>query len=275
MGACKYCGKDAGFLSNSHSECKAKHDEGVRDLTSVLLACFRSKQDFYLRAAEINRIMHDAYIEAKSKEDIYVSVLDTAIEEYLGDGIIDDAEKKVVARYIQFSNLPQDILNRNHAIEKMLQAEVISDILNGKIPAPKIRIESNFPFMLQKSENLVWLFRNITLHEQKIQKEYVGRNRGLSFRICKGVYYRTGGFKGHPIEKTIMQRISIGTVCLTDKHIYYHSPERSFKIPYSKIINIESYSNGVGIHKDGATSKPIFFENLDSWFCYNVIANLK
>ena len=97
----------------------------------------------------------------------------------------------------------------------------------------------------------------------------------MSIRVCKGVYYRTGGFKGHPIETTVMQKVSKGTICLTTKHLYYHSPEKSFKIPYSKIINLESYSNGLGIHKDGISSKPIFFEGLDSWFSCNVIENLR
>jgi hypothetical protein len=157
----------------------------------------------------------------------------------------------------------------------MLQSEVLLDILNGKKPNPKITIGGDFPFMLNKNENIVWLFRNITLHQQKVQREYVGRSRGISVRVMKGVYYRTGGFKGHPIETTIMQKIGTGSVCFTDKHIYFHSPEKSLKIPYSKILSVDSYSNGIGLQKDGANDKPIFLEGLNSWFAYNVIANFK
>ena len=91
----------------------------------------------------------------------------------------------------------------------------------------------------------------------------------------KGVYYRTGGFKGHPVETTIMQRIGVGSVCLTDKNLYFSSPEKSLKIPYSKILSIDSYSNGIGLQKDGANDKPMFLEGINCWFTYNVIANLK
>ena len=97
----------------------------------------------------------------------------------------------------------------------------------------------------------------------------------MSFRIMKGVYYRTGGFKGYPVETTIIQKMGTGSVCFTDKNIYFASPEKSIKIPYYKILSVDSYSNGIGIQKDGANDKPIFLEGVDSWFAYNVIANYK
>ncbi len=275
MGKCKYCGKDSGWFSNCHDECKQKYEFGVSKLTELFQSCFHNKIDFYLKEKEIKTIMAESFIENQFKEDLFVKVIDAAIETYLDDGVIDDEEKRMIARFIQFSGLLTATLNRNNAIEKMLQSDVLCDVLNGRKPNPKITIAGDFPFLLNKDENFIWLFRNITLHQQKIQREYVGRNRGISVKLMKGVYYRTGGFKGHPIETTIMQKIGVGCVCFTDKHLYYSSPEKSLKIPYSKILTVDSYANGVVIQKDGVNDKPIFFEGLNSWFAYNVIANLK
>ena len=176
---------------------------------------------------------------------------------------------------MQFTGLPQSVLNANQSLEKVVQSKVLQDILQGNVPAPNITINGDFPFLLGKGEHLIWLFRDITLHQQKVQREYVGRSRGVSVRVMKGVYYRTGGFKGHPVETTVMQRIGIGSVCLTDKNLYFASPEKSLKIPYTKILSIDSYSNGIGLQKDGASAKPMFLEGINSWFTYNVIANLK
>lgn len=44
---------------------------------------------------------------------------------------------------------------------------------------------------------------------------------------------------------------------------------------FSKILSLDPYSNGLGVQKDGANDKPMFFENLNSWFCFNAISNLK
>lgn len=275
MGKCKYCGKDAGFFRSKHDECEAKYKDGLNRINKIISNSFYLNEDFYFKEKEIKSIVTSCYIDTVSLENEYIKVFDQAVDRYLEDGIISTKEEQMVARFIQFTGMPQNKLNVHKSLEKVLQSKVLEDILSGNKPKPRITIAGDFPFMLGKTESLIWLFRNITLHQQKVRKEYVGRSSGVSVRIMKGVYYRTGGFKGHPVETTIMQRIGVGSVCLTDKNLYFSSPEKSFKIPYSKILSVESYSNGVGIQKEGANDKPIFLENINSWFVYNVIANLK
>ncbi|MDB8962976.1 hypothetical protein PN569_08270 [Parabacteroides merdae] len=275
MGKCKYCGKDAGFFRSKHDECEAKFRSGLNQINSIVANCFVTNEDFYLKEREIKAIVANSCIDAISLENEYVKVFDQAVDRYLNDGIISTREEQMVARFLQFTGMQQARLNENKSLEKVLQSKVLEDILSGNKPKPRITIAGDFPFMLGKTENLIWLFRNITLHQQKVRREYVGRSSGVSVRIMKGVYYRTGGFKGHPVETTVMQRVGVGSVCLTDKNLYFSSPEKSLKIPYSKILSVESYSNGVGLQKDGVNDKPIFLENINSWFVYNVIANLK
>lgn len=275
MGKCKYCGQDAGFFHSKHEECEKKFNQGLASIKQIVSTCFTNKEDFYLKDREIKNIVESSHIDNTALQQIYCSVFDDAIDNYLNDGVIDTQENQTVARFMQFTGLPQSVLNANQSLEKVVQSKVLQDILQGNVPAPNITINGDFPFLLGKGEHLIWLFRNITLHQQKVQREFVGRSRGVSVRVMKGVYYRTGGFKGHPVETTVMQRIGIGSVCLTDKNLYFASPEKSLKVPYTKILSIDSYSNGIGLQKDGASDKPMFLEGLNSWFTYNVIANLK
>lgn len=275
MGKCKYCGKDTGFLRSKHEECERRFNQGLAAIKQIVAGCFASKEDFYLKDSEIKRIASEAHIDDVSFKCELCQVFDNAIEHYLDDGVIDATEERTVARFVQYSGLSQNVLNANHSLEKVVQSKVLQDILQGNTPAPRITITGDFPFLLSKTEHLIWLFRNVTLHQQKVRREYVGRTRGMSFRIMKGVYYRTGGFKGHPVETSYMQRIGIGSVCLTDRNLYFASPDKSLKIPYNKILSIESFSNGISLQKDGVNDKPIFLEGINSWFTYNVIANLK
>ena len=275
MGACKYCKKDAGWFSNSHDECEKIHNNGVAELKSCICSCFQRCEDFYLYQSKIKEIIAKSYIQEEELKEIYINSIDSAMEQYLNDGVISSREKSAVARFIQFTGYTTAELNRNGAIEKMLQCEVLVQLLNGQQPTPQITVAGSLPFMLEKNESLIWVFRNVTLHQQKIRREYQGRNRGFNIRVCKGIYYRTGGFKGTPGETTYMDRIGVGMACLTTKHIYFSSPEKSIKIPYDKILSVETYSNGVGLQKDGANDKPIFLEGMDAWFSYNVISNLK
>lgn len=275
MGKCKYCGNDAGLFHSKHTDCEQRHLNGIPRIKKILADCFDSKEDFYLHQNEIRSICLESYLSEDTCRNIYCQVFDSAIEKYLDDGIIDAKEEGTVARFIQFSELPQHLLNANKSLERVVQSKVIQELLNGQIPAPKITISGNFPFLLGKNEHMLWLFRDVTLQMQKVRRETVGRTRGVSVRVCKGVYYRTGGFRGRPVETTYMQHIGTGSVCLTDKNLYFHCPEKTLKIPFSKILSLDPYSNGLGVQKDGANDKPMFFENLNSWFCYNVISNLK
>lgn len=275
MGKCKYCGQDAGFFQSRHTECEQRHLNGITRVKKIIADCFRHKKDFYLHKSEIEATCRESFISEEMRRDIYCESFDAAIEQYLNDGVIDLEEERSVARFMQFSGLPQHVLNANKSLEKVVQSKVLQELLSGKVPVPKITISGNFPFLLARNEHMLWLFRDVTLQVQKVRRETVGRTRGMSVRICKGIYYRTGGFRGHPVETTYMQRIGTGSVCLTDRNLYFHSPEKTLKIPFSKILSLDPYSNGLGVQKDGANDKPMFFENLNSWFCYNVISNLK
>lgn len=274
MGKCIYCGKDAGLFRKAHSDCEERYNSGMADIRDIVSGCFRQKDDFYLYKNRIEQIKNNANIDNDACDELYCESLEQAVEEYLDNGLIEPEEENTVARFMQFTGLSQQRLNRNMALEKVVQSKVLQELFNGLVPAPRITINGSFPFILSKNEKLIWLFRDVTLQMQKTRRETVGRTRGMSFRICRGVYYRTGGFRGHPVETEYTASLGTGSVCLTDKNLYFHSPEKSLKIPFSKIISLDTYSNGLGVHRAGANEKPLFFLNLNSWFCYNVIAHL-
>ena len=275
MSDCIYCGKDAGFLKSKHSDCETKHLNGCSALKSLLMNAFVNNIDFYTIDKQIKTILSDSYINSEKLNQIYLNAFDEAILQYLNDGIIADVEKKTVARFQQYTGLPQQLLNSNKSLEKVVQSDILQSVLNGIIPTPAITIQGALPFMLGKDEKTLWVFRDVELVEQKVKREFVGRSQGMSFRVMKGVYYRVGGFKGSPIETTQMVSIGRGMLVLTDKTIYYNCQQKSLKIPYKKLISIEPYSDGVGFQKDGASSKPFFLKGMDSWFTYNLITNLQ
>ncbi|MGL5980127.1 MAG: hypothetical protein ACRCZY_04470 [Phocaeicola sp.] len=274
MGKCKYCGIDAGFFKSKHNECEAAYLLASTKLTNMLLAAFKNFTDFYTIDTQIKNTIKENSIAEESLQNIYVQALDQAILHYLDDGLISVDESRTVARFQQYTGLPQQVLNVNRSLEKVVQAGILQQVLNGIIPTPAITIQGGIPFLLQKNEKIIWIFRNVAYYQQKTRREMRGRTQGMSFRVMKGVYYRVGGFKGTPIETTHNEYIDTGVVGLTDKHLYFSSPKKSFKLPYNKIIDIQSYSDGIGLQKEGATSQPLTLKGVDSWFVYNLITNI-
>jgi len=71
-----------------------------------------------------------------------------------------------------------------------------------------------------------------------------------------------------------MKLLGTGILAITNISLYFGSTTKTVKIPYKKLISITPYSDGIGIQKDGVSSKPQIFKEIDGWFAYNLISNL-
>ena len=69
---------------------------------------------------------------------------------------------------------------------------------------------------------------------------------------------------GHPIDGS--DRVPVD--------LYFAGVGKTFRAAYSKIISFEPYTDGFGIMRDAATSKPQIFVTGYGWFSYNLVTNL-
>ena len=211
-------------------------------------------------------------ISSDQKESAGLKALDKAAHKYLSNGLITDSEQAHLDDFSKALQLPVNNLPASYKgsdIEKMQQASILRKIQNGQIPS-----QSNFtiPIMLSSGEYIIWQYPNVTMYQEKITKEWVGRSSGWSYRVCKGVYYRTGSSKGHPIEHSSMESVGVGTLVLTNKNIIFYSPQKSSKVPYKKLIGVTPYSDGMELQKDGANAKRQMFQGFDSRFIMNLLS---
>ena len=135
-------------------------------------------------------------------------------------------------------------------------------------------IDGPVPFNLQKNEQIVWLFKGVKYWEERTRTEYRGAYGGVSIRIAKGVYYRTGSFRGSPLVTTNLSPVDVGMLAVTEKHIYFAGRRKAFRVPYNKIVAFKPYNNGIGIQRDAQSAKPQVFEVSDGWFINNIVGNL-
>jgi hypothetical protein len=204
-------------------------------------------------------------------EDAYLYVLDKAATNFLKNGFLSDAEQQKIDDYIKFLALPMNNLPakyQNSEIGKLEQMSILKDIQRGIMPGTNIAA----PIILGKNETILWTYNGVSLYQEKITKEWVGRSGGFSFRIIKGVYYRTGGMKGHPVEHSSMELNGVGSLYITNKNLIFYSPQKSVKVPYNKIVGISPYSDGIEVHKDGANQKRMTMQGFDPWFLMNVLS---
>lgn len=363
MGTCKYCGKDTGWFSSSHKECKEKNQQGMNDLAAVVMSYFSQRATMTDVYRAKNRLMVDAYLseddicnvaEAEIRrytasihrpftpasmkmmddflnaigiayhkinekgavdeftkklmrgfmveyftdqltlstahsrcekvlskfpmspsniEDAYYYVLNKAATNFLKNGAISNDEQRKIDDYVNYLSLSLNTIPAKYQdsdISKLGQVTILRNIQNGIVPRTMI----NAPILLGKNETILWTYNGVSLYQEKITKEWVGRTSGYSIRIFKGLTYRTGKMKGRPVEHSSMEFNGTGTLYITNKNMIFHSPQKGVKVPFNKIIGIAPYSDGIEVHKDGANQKRMAMQGFDPWFLMNLLSQI-
>lgn len=274
MGKCIYCSEPAGFLRRSHKACRLKFRKGKLTYVNEIRESIVESGDFKELELRLEQVRASSFLDKKVHNLLAVKAFDLAVGDFLEDGVLSQAEEKRLVQFKDYFELNQDVLDKNGSYTKVGMSAILRDLAEGKVPEQRINIYDNLPFLFQKSESLIWVFPNIEFYEQRTRTEYRGASHGVSIRVVKGVYYRTSSFKGRPVKINEMKYVGTGLFALTTKHVYFGSSEKKFKIPLKKLISVEPYEDGIGLQKDGVSTKPQVFKNLDGWFTHNAISNL-
>lgn len=273
MGTCIYCKKPAGLLRSEHPECALKHSGALKRARSELAAALRTTVDFAPVQVQVQKYSDEGYLTSANLTDALVTEWERAVERFLEDGNLDTTEEHRLASYAEQFGLAQADLDRGGAMTRLAQAGAIRELLEGRVPQ-RMKFDGDLPINLQKNELVVWAFRGVALLEDKTLRSYVGQSQGVSIRVMKGLYYRAGAYKGHPVDQTVRLMVDRGMVVVTTKHIYFVGPTKSLRIPYPKIVAFHPFSDGLGIVRDGTNAKMQVLQTGDGWFIHNLVANL-
>lgn len=273
MFVCKYCGKFTISFSSSHKDCRERHKQTLVELNNILRPenLFAENSNAEEVAHKIETLCTNGLISETEKHKVVADGLMNALLYSMEDHILSEDEEKILVGLM-------NTFASNPAVEKMYsvfkenlrKADILHKLKTGKIdqlPA----VSDPLPFLLQKNEQIFIASQNVDYFETKIKTTYKGATQGVSIRITKGVYYRVGAFRGHPVKTEQQEFVGRGTLALSNRHIYFHSHTKSLKIPYTKIVTLESYEDGLTLMRDGTTARPQTFKGVDGWFYSNAI----
>ena len=273
MGECRYCGQSAGLFRKVHDECEKKYLHGLAEMEEIATKFVLEGNDYQLLPGKLTEIAKNSFIDPSQSNEFIVKGWENAVDKFLDDGILTETEQTKLDDYQNYFKLTQEMLDKEGYYQKVIKNGILQQVLEGKIP-DRINIKGMNPFNFQKGEILVWAFQDVSYYEQKTKRQFSGSYGGFSIKVAKGLYYRTGAFKGHPVETTDMVYMDTGILGITNKHLYYSSSIKNFRVKYDKIVTFMPFEDGIGIQKDTANAKPQVFKNNDGWFTYNLVTNL-
>ena len=221
------------------------------------------------------KVLEKFPLSEDDKEDAYLHVLSKAATIYLRKGMPTDNEALKTEQYIAALDLEPMVLPpayENSDIPRLAQALVLKQLQRGTVPA--FRMVSGV--MLSKGETVLWVYPGVSLSEEKVTREWQGRSSGWSFPVplLKGVRYRVGGMKGHSVEHKSMEGVGVGSLYVTTKNLIFNSPTKGVRLPYSKLIGLQPYTDGVEVVRDGTNQHRLVFSGFDPSFLVNLMSLL-
>jgi len=206
-------------------------------------------------------------------------VLSKALVDCLDDSKLNNEKFTAISDFVNKNEIPQEIIrDTDGAYTKFVQAQVLCRLRENS----EDLIEFHFPrtpFAFVKSERQIWVSTDVGYLEHKRRTRRAGSSQGSSVRVAKGLSVSQRSFSSEPIEYTeLVQRAWGGTLCLTTKHLYYHSSEQSFRISLNKIVSIDLRRGGlfsldsIVLTRDRANALPEVFQvGADACFFTNAI----
>jgi hypothetical protein len=117
-------------------------------------------------------------------------------------------------------------------------------------------------YVLNKGESALWSFTDVKYYKQGTHREWVGGSHGYNVRIMKGFWYRVGSSRGHSVSTTSIDYKGYGNLVITTRGFSFLSTSESVRLPFSKIIGIETYRDGFKLLTDYAKNPIHMFGHL-------------
>ena len=106
---------------------------------------------------------------------------------------------------------------------------------------------SNPTISLQTGEECYYQYEATAYHEKNIVTGHKSSGAGVSFRVAKGVYARTGGGVSQVVRENVGEYFD-GMLYITNFRVVLLTPKYGFDIPLSKITQIENHYDGFQIY---------------------------
>lgn len=284
MAICRYCGKKAGWFSDAHEDCVRKANEAVKTInSSVSFAVIEGKKYEDIKAA-IEAVIEFHHVpQPEALAAIKEGWSKGAEQRSKAQPISPDDFDAIGDIYKMAGLTDDDIWYKTAGHFAMCFSCLIWTVLHDHIDP----YQGPIRFQLQAGEIPVYGIANVLVRQERTTKSYVGGYSGVSMRVANGLYYRLGGMRGHAVESTSLQDVDYGDFLMTTRAIYFGGTEKgtNFRLPYNQIIRFQSYSDAVGICRNGAreqifapqqatTAEATRALQDSGWFLFNILQAL-
>lgn len=240
----------------------------------------------------------DSFVMRKDVRKKLLTLIEEYLKHVIADKKLDESEKEEIQTLLKLFDIPNDIFKKTYKnfIESAIRDYVNKALANGswspeeeitlfnfakefqvdlsfdpeteklledyrfawQIEQGKLPIYRSPSLLLKKNEKCHWETEANLREWKKEVKSYSVGGTGISFRVAKGIYLRSGRGTVHREVTETIKDADRGVLCITSERIIFKGLKKNITVPYNKIIYIELYPTGIFVHKE--SGKPIIFD---------------
>lgn len=260
---CTGCGTKLSFVQRMSGTalcpgCKEKRQALHQEALAQYPALLRSIWNGTVTEAEGSTVLVKIRVGLTEAEQAKINgeAFRSFAEEVLADDILtEEEEAKLTGMGSRLLGVTQEKFQGEYG--DLLLRLFVARVNDGRLPTmPTQRI-------IQKAGEQVHLETNARLLKRVTLTRYEGGYSGFSFRIAKGVSYHTGGARGRRVEVgTQVKEEDCGVLVVTSQRAVFVGSSKSLEMPYSKLLSLEVFEDGVAFHLSNRKNSPLF--RLDS-----------
>lgn len=234
---------------------RAQHIEAVRQAFVTAVA------DLHLDAKEIAALRAEVsqhQLSVDEVREIGMHVLHDVAQRVKQDGVVTDGEIALMQQIVQLTQVPSSQLG--DIMATLFVQRKMYEVSQGKLTPIAVTGVN-----MVSGEQAYWT-EPVTLYEERVvRRETVGRSRGVSIRVMRGVSYRIGGSRGQSMPVYGDVPVAAGDLILTNQRVIFKGDKKSIALQWRDVIGIDPYTNAITIHS-GKAKQPLrfFYSRIES-----------
>jgi hypothetical protein len=200
--------------------------------------------------ASLERLSAYLKIPASVREQIHEKtagpIIQRRLDEFTADNQLspeEDEELNALARSLGIT-----LTSEGPSAYALYMMRTLWRINNAPLPVLETHLN------LQRNENVHFDCHVRWYEHRKVTTRVNYGGPSLRIKICKGVYWNAGSMNVQRVSEDVLREIDSGQVYVTNKRIIFDGETKNQSIKLDKILDIERYTDGVGIEKETGKS---------------------
>ena len=251
MSVCQYCGQSAGLFSHVHKECEKSAQEGIGQYTEAVKQAVLKGSSYQEASTPLTIITMGHKMLPDQIKAALVDGWSQAVNQLMDAAPISDAVHTAATKFLQDAGVDSAALATTQSSINLELNFLFWCVTEGKLTqCPPVAENS---FSLQPGETAILMLNNIGYARDVTRKQTVRHTSGSGTGMHGdgfGVGFHSSDSVSQVVENTEMTKLDDGQLLFTTRNIYFGGQHKSFRLPYTGLLDVKSYSNGLGFFRD-------------------------